>query len=82
MLLAREIAGNDVSAAIVAGEDEVGTVALEIAGKQQFGIGNIYAVGVVSVRTYQRRSMPMTFAGCGHVSHFTLPTHPSQSVRH
>src|SRR5208282_6393459 len=46
VLFARKIAGNDVVAAVMAGEDEVGTRSLEIPGKQQLQIGNADRVEV------------------------------------
>ena len=46
MLLARKISGNDVMAAVMAGEHEVGPGAMIVAAKQQIGVRNADIFGV------------------------------------
>ena len=75
MLFAGKITGNDMVATVMAGEDEIGTVPLEVAGEQQFRIGNADLIEMRSVEVKYGCTSPVT-AFCGRVSHCTLPARP------
>ncbi|MBV1698203.1 MAG: hypothetical protein KGQ47_07600 [Hyphomicrobiales bacterium] len=81
MFFAGEIIGDNVAAAVVAGEDEVGPVPLEVAGKQQRGIGNDDGVGVRGAKMKDGTTCPVAAFG-GRVGHSTLPATPSSVYDH
>ena len=69
VVLGGKIAGDDVMVAVVAGQDEVRTLAFEMAGKQQFRIGNADSVRMRCVGVNYGRTGAVTALRRRRVSH-------------
>jgi len=76
MFFAGEISRNDVVAAVLAGEHQIGAGAVIVAANHQFGVGNADIIRVRRISGDDGRTAPIAAAGRRDTSHSNAPATP------